>query len=219
MEEDHKREGTELQFFGKIVAAATHEINNVLSIVNENTGLLADLLAAGGKKGVPKEKVNSINESIEKHLERGKNIISHLNRFAHSVDRETARVELEEVLQNMALLSERYTRQQKASIKLEPADGRIVLDTDAFVLRNAVFICLSSYLEGAEPGYEVIVSFGKENDTVALSFSGPVIKDVEDKKEILSRLMDELSGSLSFDTGAGVIKLYLPGSAPSSSSE
>ena len=34
---------TGLQFFGKMTASISHEIKNVLAIINENAGLLEDL--------------------------------------------------------------------------------------------------------------------------------------------------------------------------------
>ena len=41
---------TGLQFFGRISASISHEIKNVLAIVNENAGLLEDysIMAEGG---------------------------------------------------------------------------------------------------------------------------------------------------------------------------
>jgi len=41
----HKKE---LEFFGKITACISHELNNVLSIINEYTGLLEDLMLTCG---------------------------------------------------------------------------------------------------------------------------------------------------------------------------
>jgi len=36
---------TEIAFFGRITAGVTHELKNVLAIVNESSGLMQDLLA------------------------------------------------------------------------------------------------------------------------------------------------------------------------------
>ncbi len=218
-EKDNRQYNAELRFFGKIVAAATHEINNVFSIVNENTGLLADLLAAGGKKGVPQKKVNSINESIYKHIERGKGIISHLNKFSHSVDQETSRVELEEVVHNIIELSARYARQKKASFIPQFPDGKISLDIDAFRLRMAIFTSFSAYLDGAGSDYEVTIKSGKENGSVVLSLSGPRIENQEDKKESMAEVMGQLGGRFTFDAPAGKIKLVLPAHDQPSSTE
>jgi len=46
---------TGLQFFGKMTASISHEIKNVLAIINENAGLLEDLalMADGGAEIEP----------------------------------------------------------------------------------------------------------------------------------------------------------------------
>ncbi len=217
-DENNKRDRADLQFFGKIVAAVTHEINNVFSIVNENSGLLADLLAAGGGKGVPKEKLESINESVYKHLDRGKDLISHLNRFAHSADQEVSRLDLSGVVENMVILSERYSRQKKASFKPEHIEGKLTFGTDAFLLRHAIFTCFSAYMDGSEPGFEVIVRSGKEGDSAVLSFSGPKISGQEEKRELMDEIMAGLGGRAEYEPEKGSVKLTLPGSTQMSSS-
>ena len=52
----HKKE---LEFFGKVTACISHELNNVLSIINEYTGLLEDLmLTCNSREEVDKEKIS-----------------------------------------------------------------------------------------------------------------------------------------------------------------
>jgi hypothetical protein len=41
---------TGLQFFGKMSASISHEIKNVMAIINENAGLLEDLTVDERKK-------------------------------------------------------------------------------------------------------------------------------------------------------------------------
>jgi len=40
-----------LAFYGKVVAGQSHEVTNVLNIINELTGLQQDLLMAAEEKG------------------------------------------------------------------------------------------------------------------------------------------------------------------------
>ena len=39
----------EIAFFGKVTASITHEIQNVLSIIKESSGLIDDVLSFSGK--------------------------------------------------------------------------------------------------------------------------------------------------------------------------
>ena len=50
---DRPRFAGELRFFGTMTASISHEINNVLAMVNELSGLFADSLMLAQKKGRP----------------------------------------------------------------------------------------------------------------------------------------------------------------------
>ena len=43
---------TSLQFFGRVSASISHELKNVLAIINENAGLLEDFTLMGDR-GIP----------------------------------------------------------------------------------------------------------------------------------------------------------------------
>ena len=51
-----------LAFFGAITASVSHELNNVMSIIDQNNGLLKDLLAVGHP--ISNERLERINNSI-----------------------------------------------------------------------------------------------------------------------------------------------------------
>ena len=77
-----------LQFFGQISASISHELKNVLGIINENAGLLEDLTFMADR-GVPLDPVRlkAMAESVKKQVGRANAIIGNMNRFAHSADR------------------------------------------------------------------------------------------------------------------------------------
>ena len=62
----------ERAFFGQATASATHEINNVLAIINEYAGLLGDL-AAGAEAGRPLDpaRLTKTAGSILRQIKRG----------------------------------------------------------------------------------------------------------------------------------------------------
>ena len=60
----------ELSFFGTISASVSHELNNVLSIINEYAGLLDDLVTAD-KKGIPFENEKIKKENIQSRTAYG----------------------------------------------------------------------------------------------------------------------------------------------------
>ena len=86
---------TGLQFFGKMSASISHEMKNVMAIINENAGLLEDLTVMA-EKGMPidPQRLRTQASRIMKQIRRGDDIIKGMNRFAHSVDEPWRQVEL-----------------------------------------------------------------------------------------------------------------------------
>ena len=73
-----------LKMMGDVSASASHDILNVLAILNEHTGLLSDLLALKGE--VTPDQLLQTTHAMESQIKRGKDLLEHLNRFAHSPD-------------------------------------------------------------------------------------------------------------------------------------
>ncbi len=73
---------TDIQFFGTLAAAMTHDMKNFLAIVNENAGLLADLAVRAQHPGVPIDplKAGTISEKIGKQVARADTLMKRFNR-------------------------------------------------------------------------------------------------------------------------------------------
>jgi len=76
-----------VRFFGRMSASISHEIKNVLAIINENAGLLDDF-ALMAEKGMPLDprRLGKVAESLMKQVRRADAIVRNMNKFAHSVD-------------------------------------------------------------------------------------------------------------------------------------
>jgi hypothetical protein len=86
-------------FFGKMTASISHEIKNVLAIINE--------------------KVKTQAGRIKNQIRRADGIVKNMNKFAHSVDESLMSVDLAELSELMAALSGRFAYMR--GVKLEPA--------------------------------------------------------------------------------------------------
>jgi len=143
-------------FFGKMSASISHEIKNVLAIINENAGLLEDFTVMA-EKGMPldPEKVKTQAGRIKKQIRRADGIVKNMNKFAHSADESLMSVDLAELLELLAALSGRfaYTR----GVKLEPASmgSSATITTNPFLLENLVWLCLDFAMDMAGRGKTV----------------------------------------------------------------
>jgi C4-dicarboxylate-specific signal transduction histidine kinase len=77
----------DIRFFGTVSASVSHEIKNVLAVINEAAGLLEDL-ALMAERGMPldPERLKRATATILGQVRRGDGIVRNMNAFAHSAD-------------------------------------------------------------------------------------------------------------------------------------
>ncbi len=130
-------------FFGEISASISHEIKNVLAIMNENTGLLDDL-AHMIEKGVPvpPERLVRLSQSLSRNIERADGIVKNMNRFAHSADHPSEMVDLQEAVAFVARLGSRIFGMGGARFELEAPGSPVMVLANRFFLENLVWRCM-----------------------------------------------------------------------------
>ncbi len=203
-----------LQFFGKMSASISHEINNVLAIINENAGLLEDVTLME-EIGVPldPEKLKKISGKVLKQVKRANGIIRNMNRFAHSVDETIKRVDIADTLEFMIIFSSRLSDMKRVSFTLDSGSDRIEITTNPFLLQNIIWRCLDYAMNLAKSGDTVPVSVEDNNSDVLIRFSGisgladMTTCDFPTEREI--PLFEALNGKLQIDNGAREIVLCL----------
>jgi C4-dicarboxylate-specific signal transduction histidine kinase len=144
----HTAEEENLRFFGKISASISHEIKNVMAIINEKAGLLKDLTLMA-QKGMALDvlRIQSIADDLRTQIKRGDAIIRNMNKFAHSVDEKTAEVNLSEVTGLMVLLSERFASKHGVTLIAPIPQAGPVIRTRPFLLEQLIWQCLQALME------------------------------------------------------------------------
>lgn len=170
-----RREGGELKdqeiaYMGRMTAGMTHEVKNVLAIIRESSGLLEDLLTIGQAKSFPyREKFLKVLGTIQEQVQRGVDLATHLNRFAHSMDEPWATVEINEILGQTLPLLERFARIKKVQLKLVRSNEGLLVRTDPFRMRMVVSLCVERLLEAFGEGGEIVLRpKGEKGDEAVL---------------------------------------------------
>ena len=209
----------EVAFFGKITAGITHEINNVLAIIKESSGLLEDILAVTGEDAFPhKDKFETTLNRILGQIQRGVAITNNLNRFAHSPDHSPARVDLNEVAEQMVLLVTRFARLKNVGLETGPQDGPLIIKTHPVSLQMALFISIEIFLDLTTSG-GIITLFPRKIQNklvVGIHFESKTSDDADLFQPILSsnrwaslqETMAYLCGTAQADESASEILLY-----------
>lgn len=142
----------ELAFMGKVNASLSHEIKNTLAIINESVGLMGDLLG----KEPPADweaypRLKSIIASIEEQVQRSGAIIKRLNRFAHSTDKPVAAVDLNELVEEITTLAQRFARLRGVKLEVKLASEPLVIHSDPFRIQQVIFAFIERGLWHCSP--------------------------------------------------------------------
>ena len=155
----NKIKSKEIVFFGKITAGITHEIKNVLAIIQETSGLMEDILAVTPDETFThKDKFSTSLNRIFNQIERGVDITTRLNKFAHSPDHSPVNVDLNEVSEQMVLLASRFTRLKNVVLKADPHDTSMIIKTHPVALEMAIFESIEILLNALSSGGKITLS-------------------------------------------------------------
>ncbi len=173
---NHKSDNTpqtDLQFFGQISASISHELKNVLAIINENAGLLEDLTLMA-EQGVPLDpaRLNAMADGIKKQIGRAAAIIGNMNRFAHSADHSMTSVDLAQTIELAIAITARFAAMQGVKIDLQLPDHPVTIQTGPFYLINLVWLCLEFAMSAAGDEKQVEVAVQAVQDGIRIRFGG-----------------------------------------------
>jgi C4-dicarboxylate-specific signal transduction histidine kinase len=209
----------EVAFFGKITAGITHEINNVLAIIKEASGLLEDILSLTRGDTFPhKNKFEITLNRIFGQIQRGVAMTNNLNRFAHSPDHSPSSMDLNEVAEQMVLLVSRFARLKNVNLETGLKDGPLIIKTHPVSLQMALFITIEIFLDLTKSAGRITLSPRKIQNkyVVGIHFESKTPGDADlsqaiissDRWESLQEIMAYLGGTAQADKFAPEILLY-----------
>ena len=150
----------EAAFLATMTASATHEVRNVLAIVKESAGLIEDMVHIFNKRGtLDHEKVCRAVDRIDTQVKRGADLLTHLNRLAHTLDQEVGEVELNKEVEQIVYLSQRFARKKGHRVVAGEPPTQVFATVRGLrlhmVLFSAMEVCLDQLPDGASITVEV----------------------------------------------------------------
>ncbi len=162
-------EMTGLQFFGQISASISHEIKNVLAIINENAGLLEDLtLMADRGKPIDPARLVKMAATIKKQIGRADNIIKNMNSFAHSIDQTVTTVDLNEIVELIITLTARFAAMKNVQVDLQLPRDPPKIQTAPYQLMNLLWLCLDFAMDASGELKQIEVVAEETNDDIRI---------------------------------------------------
>jgi len=212
----------ETKFIGKITAGVTHEVNNVLASIREISGLMTDILSITNEVSFPrKEKFQTSLQKIQNQIKRGVELTSQLNKFSHLTDNNKTDLDLNEIIEHLIFLTERFARIKNVALKNQSSTQSITLYTDPFQLQMALFNCISYLLNRMENGGEISICPEKKGNEFSVSIickrevinKSSIFKDSTTSEELLSlrSIIENLNGVYELDESNTAIIIKVPG--------
>jgi len=149
-------------FIGKITASATHELRNVLAIVKESAGLIEDIVESSEQRGSPHaDRLMRAVGRIREQVKRGADLITSLNKFAHSLDHDEEKIDLNQAVQQVSFLCQRGARQRRQFVEGQPIDREVAVYLNHLRLQMAICATVECCLEQLPEGAKVTVQPGR----------------------------------------------------------
>ena len=201
---------TEIKFIGKITAGVTHEINNALASIKEISGLMEDIMSMSSDTSFPQHEkfIRNLNR-IREQVQRGVKLTTSLNRFSHLSDENVTQVELNDLLEHLVFLNQRFARTKNAELNYQPADKPINFNTNPMQLQMAIYNCIAYLIKHSAEGG--IITIHKDNIeefiSIRITLQGEVLdksklfNDSSSAEELLisQEIVSALNASIDFD--------------------
>jgi C4-dicarboxylate-specific signal transduction histidine kinase len=169
----------QVAFFGRMTAGITHEMKNVLAIIKESSGLMQDILSFSNEAAFRHEdKFKDALQTINGQIERGAELTSRLNRFAHYPDDVTQSVDLNDLVVHLVALSTRFARLKKIDLVFMPSGAVFSVRTRPISLQMALFAgiecCFAAMPSGGRIDIRIDTETGEKRITIGCHGKGPV---------------------------------------------
>lgn len=204
-----------LQFYGKITASVSHEIKNVLAIINENAGLLEDFtLMADRGKPIEPARLKMMAAAVKKQIDRADGILKNMNRFAHSIDETVTGVDLNQTIEQFMSLTDRFAAMRGVKVDLQPPGNPITIQTSPFFLMNLLWLCLDFCMSASGGAKRVELVVDETEISVRIRFrrlaglAEALLETFPSEHE--KSLLDVLAADLTADPACEEIVLRLP---------
>lgn len=190
-----------LAFMGKIMAGQSHEVTNVLNIINELSGLQQDvLLSADHENPARLSKLREICGKIQSQVARGEKIVRNMNLFAHSADTPLAVFDVKGLIGRIVFLAERWARLRRVELTAKLPDETTALANCPLGLQHAIFVCIEAALLSASDKRRITVGYALVDGgaEIGIESADPMLRnpEVDTRLSVLPLIISELGGTL-----------------------
>lgn len=188
-----------LKFFGKITSGYTHELNNIVAIINELNGIIEDKIKTFENIDPAKiEKVTISVNKIAKQLDRAKSLTKSLNRFAHSVDSEVENIDVPQLVKDSISLFHYFVKLNGANIVENYTCQSHTVRTNPFLLFFLLFKCIRYILRHIDNQRNIVLST-EQGDPFKIFLSCYLRRDTSQNLEPFINCLNQIANPFSIE--------------------
>lgn len=210
----------ELRYFGKVTASVSHELKNVLAILNEHAGLLQDFTTMAEQgRALDVERIRRLSATMLGQIGRGDAIVKRMNRFAHSADQGRASVDLGGLATLVVEMFGRTAVIRGVTVELKGPEVAVNIRTNPFALETLLGGLLDR-LTTSVPGIATLNIDLQAQGTAAqvrmpgLAAHAGVVAGLLESDDVQTLLV-ALRASAGFNRERGALVITLPGNIDS----
>ncbi|RUA03246.1 MAG: hypothetical protein DSY89_01190 [Deltaproteobacteria bacterium] len=205
---------TDIRFLGEMTTLFSHDIKNVLAIINENAGLLEDLaqMATSGHPLDP-DKIGRIAGKIQHQVRRADKMVKRLNQVGHSMDHPIDTVDLSRMVETVCFLAARKADLKSVSLSITPPETPVTIKTDPFALQQLIWICIDRaiHTDGSADTVEIVIESTTTGARIIFGRSGAINGPADTRGEQTRKKLSEiLHANLAIDPDRGTVSIQLP---------
>lgn len=190
-----------LQFLGRQTASQSHEVTNVLNIINEVAGLMGDLLyGAGQGRPLDPDRLTQLTAKIAAQVKRGNQIVRAINQFGHSADTPLAVFDVRAVLERITFIARRPATLHETLLETDFPEQTVSLENSPLGFQQAVFTAFEIALAAATDKRRITIGYRLVSEGLQLTVHSddPLIDDenVVAKARFLRLLVATLGGQV-----------------------
>jgi len=203
----HELEQTQkLSAIGRLAAGVAHEINNPLSIINEKSGLMKDLLAFSGDFA-KKERFEQLVDGVIRSVGRCKTITHRLLGFARRKEVHFEALNLNALIKDVIGFLEKEMVYRNIDLRLQAADEMPAISSDQGQLQQVFLNIMTNALGAVGDGGRITLTTWEEDPkTVGVSIQD---NGAGMSEETIQRIFDPFfTTKKSGGTGLGLFITY-----------
>jgi len=187
-------EQREIALIGKIAAGMTHELKNVLAIINESSGLMQDIFSHNRKNIQYIDKLEKAAGTIKKQIDKGADIATKFNAFSHSMDNEICQVTANEITEQVVFLMHRFADQKQIELFSKPLRKDKGFSTNAIRLILTLCTYIDFYLTRLTQAKKIILKSAKCSKGIAFEIIIKGISNGENEKHVFFSDLPDMIG-------------------------